>query len=65
MARNVVFKQADVKRAVKGALNAGMAIGRVEIDPASGRIVILTPSIADDQPAVENAVDVWMAKHAR
>lgn len=34
------FTQTDVKRAVKGALDAGMKIGGVEID-ANGKIVIV------------------------
>ena len=39
------FTQADVTRAVKGAANAGMRVGRVEIDPA-GKIVILSEKVA-------------------
>lgn len=61
MARTIPFKQADVSRAVKGALTGGMKIGRVEIDPSSGRIVILPP---DAKPAEENALDKWLTKHA-
>lgn len=35
-------KQIDVTRAVKGAAAAGLAVGRVEIDPRSGKIVIFS-----------------------
>lgn len=39
------FKQVDVTRAVKGAVAAGLRVGRVEIDP-NGKIVILSESVA-------------------
>jgi len=39
------FKQEDVKRAVAGALGAGLRVGRVEITP-DGRIVVHTDSEA-------------------
>jgi len=39
------FKQDDIKRAVAGATAAGMAVGRVEIDP-NGKIVILSERVA-------------------
>jgi hypothetical protein len=48
--RAVAFRQADVSRAVKGAVAAGLAIARVEID-AAGKIVIVTgaaPETAED-----------------
>lgn len=38
--RRPSFTQADVTRAIKGANNAGMEVGRVEIDPATRKIVI-------------------------
>lgn len=34
-----VFKQVDVTRAAKGVVNAGLPVGRIEIDP-DGKIVI-------------------------
>ncbi len=34
------FKQSDVKRAAKGALDAGLKVGRIEID-RDGRIVVM------------------------
>jgi len=60
MARKVAFKQADVSRAVKGAVGAGLAISRVEIDQ-EGRIVLVATS---DTKAPENPLDAWMAKNA-
>lgn len=35
------FKQSDVKRAVKGAMDAGIRVGRVLIDPL-GNIIVET-----------------------
>lgn len=35
------FKERDVTKALKGALKAGMAVGRVEIDK-DGKIVVVT-----------------------
>lgn len=49
MARPTPFKQIDVKRATKGVLDAGLPIGRVEID-RDGKIVIL---IADGGQTAE------------
>ncbi len=44
------FTQTDVSRAVKGAQNAGLKIARLEIEPTTGRIVVV-------------AVDALMEKH--
>jgi len=35
-------KQIDVKRAVKGAVAAGLAVARVEVDQRTGKIVIFS-----------------------
>ena len=35
------FTQADVTRAYRGAVKAGMSVQRIEICPATGRIVII------------------------
>lgn len=46
------FRQADVTRAIRGALAAGRKVERIEID-ANGKIVIYTESQAanDDGPS--------------
>jgi hypothetical protein len=49
----VIFKQADVTRAVRGVTAAGQAVARVEIDP-NGRIVIVTTEV---RPAVQEDLD--------
>ncbi len=53
------FTQADVARTIKGALRAGLSIGRIEID-ASGAIIL----IAGAQEAVEaqSPLDAWKAR---
>jgi hypothetical protein len=40
MSARARFKQSDVTRAVRGAIAAGLRVGKVEIDP-SGKIIIL------------------------
>lgn len=39
-----VFKQVDVKRAAKGALDAGLPVAQVEIDP-DGKITIVVGDV--------------------
>lgn len=41
MTARVRFNQADVTRAYRGAVKAGMPVQRIEICPATGRIVII------------------------
>lgn len=45
--RAAIFKQVDVKRAVKGVLTAGLGIANVEID-RDGKIVIYTGDGAEN-----------------
>jgi hypothetical protein len=35
------FKETDLVRAIKSAVKAGLAIARLEVDPQSGKIVII------------------------
>ena len=51
--------QADVTRALRGAVAAGVAIARVEIDPRNGHIVILTHR---DSSVLAAPYDVWKAE---
>jgi hypothetical protein len=39
------FRKADLRRAVEAVVAAGQTVARVEVDPATGRIVVVT--IAD------------------
>jgi hypothetical protein len=60
--QHAAFRQADLTRAIKAAKAAGVEIGRIEIDPASGKIVII-PAGGSDTVNCGNALDT--AKHAR
>jgi hypothetical protein len=57
--RPLPIKQADVTRALRGAVAAGVEIARVEIDPSAGSIVILTSRDFSNPVA---AYDVWKGK---
>ena len=46
--RRASFKQSDVTRAIKGAANAGMRVGRIEIT-SNGKIVILPQTTVQNQ----------------
>ena len=48
------FKQGDVTKAIKGAVNAGLAVWRVEIE--GGKIVIVAGR-PDNQPEPANEWD--------
>lgn len=55
------FKKAEVARAIRAAVESGMPNPRVEVDPRTGKIVIMsgTPTTADSAPAAnewDNAV---------
>jgi hypothetical protein len=59
LARAVAFKIADISRAIKGATKAGMAIGRAEIDPSTGKIVLIP---AGEKPTPQDDLDRWLEK---
>ena len=58
--RPKAFKQHDVTRALRGAKAAGLEIGAVEIDPASGKIVIRPGAPA---PAAGHELDQWLREN--
>lgn len=55
----LAITQADVTRALRGAVAAGVEIARVEIDPRNGNIIILTPR---DSGSLVAPYDVWKAE---
>lgn len=55
------FRQRDVTRALRACIVAGVKAQRAEIDPVSGKIVIV---LCDDGPATASegsALDAWRA----
>ncbi|WP_306111575.1 MULTISPECIES: hypothetical protein [unclassified Roseovarius] len=45
-ARPALVSQAEIKRTLQAALSAGMRIGRVEVDHATGRVVVFPEGAA-------------------
>jgi hypothetical protein len=62
MSRIGSFRQADLSRALKATVAAGLEVARVELDP-TGRIVITTKQDAEAVPATD--FDKWRAGRAR
>jgi hypothetical protein len=59
----VRFRQADLRRALRAVKDAGAIVERIEIEPSTGKIVII-PAGAASAPDTE--LDTWLAKrHAR
>jgi hypothetical protein len=56
--REVAFRQADVTRAARGAVAAGLRVSSIKIGP-DGSIEILTP---EAEPALTDAFSEWKAK---
>jgi hypothetical protein len=54
-----IFKQADLTRALRGTVAAGVGIARIEIDVHTGNIVITTP-LVPSEPV--KAYDAWKGK---
>lgn len=51
------FNQIDVTRAVKGAVAAGLAVARIEVDPRTGKIVIHSEgSTGDNASEIDKAL---------
>jgi transposase-like protein len=47
--RPASVKQIDVTRAVKGAVAAGLLVGRVEVDQRTGKIIIWPAGAVTDE----------------
>jgi hypothetical protein len=59
--RPSTFRQRDLTAAVKGAIAAGCAVASVEIDPVSGKIVIMVAGAVKESTT---DLDAWLARHA-
>lgn len=46
MARQAQITQAEIKRTLQAALSAGLRIGKVEVDHATGRVVVFPEGAA-------------------
>ena len=57
------FRQKDVTRAVRAAQAAGIDIHSVEVDPATGKILIMTKVASRNDQLTD--MDKWAAKYAR
>ncbi len=55
--RPATFREADVTRAIRGALKAGLKVTGVEID-AAGRIVVFSGDAATEASARDSWSDV-------
>lgn len=59
------FRQQDVTRALRACVAAGVKAQRAEIDPVTGKIVIVLLSDGAEAPAAESAevsaLDAWRA----
>ena len=58
--RSVAFSQADVERAVKAALSAGLTVGAFEISQ-SGTIRVITTNVKGETTP-DTPYDQWKAK---
>jgi len=59
----VRFRQADLQRALRAAKAEGVAIERIEIEPATGKIIVITRS--NEGGASSAPLDNWLARNAR
>ena len=51
--RSLPIKQAELTRLLKGVVGAGVEIGRIEVDPRTGHVVII------HHKATEKAMNPW------
>ncbi|MDP1730671.1 MAG: hypothetical protein Q8L54_05725 [Devosia sp.] len=55
------FREVDVRRAISGAVAAGLQVTRVEVDPSTGLIILATgttDAAATAEPV--DALDAWI-----
>ncbi|WP_018262373.1 hypothetical protein [Methylobacterium sp. WSM2598] len=59
MPRRQTITQTEVKRILKGAAEAGLKVGRFEVDPATGRLIV---TVGEGNAAPEmTAREQWRA----
>jgi hypothetical protein len=60
MSRRKPFTQADISRAIKAAKSAGLKIARFEIEPTTGKIVVIAIDALLEKHTSE--LDKWRAR---
>lgn len=64
--RPATFRHTDLKRALRAAKAAGLEVTKVELDPVTGKIIIITTAEAGTaRTQISNPLDNWLATHAR
>ena len=61
--RPSMFRETDIKRALRAVRAAGIHDARLEIEPVTGKITIMTGSNSDIEKITD--LDRWVAEHAR
>jgi hypothetical protein len=59
------FRQRDVARAVRGAEAAGVKIGRLEIEPHTGRISIIPAGVSSSDCELDRELAEFEARHGQ
>jgi hypothetical protein len=59
------FRKTDVRRAVEAAEQAGAHVARIEIDPGTGKISLVTGAPAATGSEALTEFDKWKADRAR
>jgi hypothetical protein len=57
-----LFRETDVRRAVKAARSSGIEIAKLEIEPVTGKISITSSSGSSEAMKITD-LDSWMAKN--
>jgi hypothetical protein len=63
MARGTSLRQSAITRVLRAAKAAGMDVGRFEVDPETGKIVVFA-SDGSKNERVNGEVEQWLEKHA-
>jgi hypothetical protein len=63
--RRSTIRQAEVTRFTRAVRRAGVEVDRVEVDLATGKMVLFAKGQDGSAPPPGNALDEWLAKHAR
>jgi hypothetical protein len=63
MPRRAAVRKIDIDRTLAALKDAGVEIARVELDPVTGKVVII-PKDGAAAP-IANPLDAWRAKRAR